>query len=190
MINLLIKSTLAGLLISIAGYIYIAAGGGITGAFLFSIGLISILKLNLKLFTGYIGFIKSKSDMATGIQILFGNVIGTIIGALTLQPASPILASLVATKLAASLPEVFIMAFYCGFFVHSSVFLYRRDNQIWDVIIGVVAFILLGGEHCIADLYYFIAARAITPYSILFIIVAILGNSLGALSIEREICEK
>ena len=178
-------------MIAVAGRIYLAVNGGIAGAILFSIGLALILKMKFKLFTGFVGSIKLKEDAITGLQILFGNIIGVIVGALTLQPLS-LAATVAALKLALPLSMAFLCSIYCGLFVHLAVILYRATGSTLDIVMCVVAFILCGGEHCIADLYYIIAAGALSPYSILFLLIITLGNSIGALGINAltTICEK
>ena len=49
-------------MIAIASYIYLSVGG-IVGAIMFSIGLLTILNMQFKLFTGSVGYIKSKNDI-------------------------------------------------------------------------------------------------------------------------------
>lgn len=62
-------------MIAIASYIYLSVGG-IVGAIMFSIGLLTILNMGFKLFTGSVGYIKSKDDIRDNIIILIGNIIG------------------------------------------------------------------------------------------------------------------
>ena len=66
------KSILGGLSIAIASCIYLQFNG-IVGAFLFSIGLFLILNMGFKLFTGTVGYIKSKEDIRDNLIILIGN---------------------------------------------------------------------------------------------------------------------
>ena len=67
------KSILAGLLIALAGAIYLLCENKIVGSLLFSIGLIAVLELNGKLFTGIVGNISSKKDFIEAIIVLFFN---------------------------------------------------------------------------------------------------------------------
>lgn len=62
-------------MIAIASYIYLSVGG-IVGAIMFSIGLLTILNMQFKLFTGSVGYIKSKNDIKDNLIILSGNIIG------------------------------------------------------------------------------------------------------------------
>ena len=61
-VNIIIKSVLAGVLIALAGHIYLNCANKIVGAFLFSIGLIGVIVLQANLYTGKVGYVKSKSD--------------------------------------------------------------------------------------------------------------------------------
>lgn len=96
--------------IAIASYIYLQVGG-VLGAFLFSIGLLTILNMNFKLYTGAIGFIHmTAADMKNIVTILFGNLIGVCL--LLFFPHSAAI-PLVATKLALPLGLVMIKAIVC-----------------------------------------------------------------------------
>ena len=76
---ILINAIFGGMMIAIASYIYLQVGG-IVGAFLFSIGLLTILNMNFKLYTGAIGFIHMTAvDIKNIITILFGNLIGALL---------------------------------------------------------------------------------------------------------------
>lgn len=47
-----VKSIYAGIMIGLGGIAYLAVQGGLLGAFLFSIGLISVIEFDLNLYTG------------------------------------------------------------------------------------------------------------------------------------------
>jgi formate/nitrite transporter FocA (FNT family) len=56
-------------MISIGGIVYLSVDSKTVGAFLFGIGLFVILLFDLPLFTGKVGFIKSKEDLLNLIPI-------------------------------------------------------------------------------------------------------------------------
>ena len=60
--NLILKSILAGVLISLASIIYLNCSDKIIGSILFSIGLIAVIFLEANLFTGKVGYINSKKS--------------------------------------------------------------------------------------------------------------------------------
>lgn len=99
-------------MIAIASYIYLSVGG-IVGAIMFSIGLLTILNMGFKLFTGSVGYIKSKDDIRDNIIILIGNIIGAC-GILAFPHAAAL--SLVASKLTIPLYLVFLKGVVCGIF--------------------------------------------------------------------------
>lgn len=178
--KLFYKSVLGGLSIAIASCIYLQFNG-IIGAFLFSIGLLLILNMGFKLFTGTVGFIKSKEDVRDNALILFGNTIGTC-GSLVLPIGSA--GPVVADKLAAPLAITFVEAIICGIFIYSAVACYRKGKD-YMVSVCVAGFILCGAEHCIADLCYFIMAGSFSLDAVVFLIVVAIGNAIGALAIDR-----
>lgn len=74
---------------------------------------------------------------------------------------------------------LFINAFFCGILIHFAV----KNKIIILTIFSVMIFILIGAEHCIADFPYYL--YNINLYNTLKFISIILGNSLGAILIER-----
>lgn len=69
------KSILAGVLLSIVCKCYLCCENRIVGAVLFSLALLSIIELKLKLYTGDIKNIK-KTNILALVVILIGNFIG------------------------------------------------------------------------------------------------------------------
>lgn len=72
------KSVLAGILIGLCGFIFLQCENKVIGAFLFSLGLLTILTFELNLFTGKIYSLSSKNIMDM-IVYLIGNSIGAYI---------------------------------------------------------------------------------------------------------------
>lgn len=179
--KILSNSILGGVMIAIASYIYLQIGG-IAGAFLFSIGLLSILNMDFKLYTGAIGFYHSSlQDMKMLTTILIGNCIGT---SLLLMFPNAEAQALVATKLALLPGIVFIKAVVCGMFMYIAVACFR-NSAYYMVPVCVAGFILFGGEHCIADLCYFIASNSFDYRMFPFFITTLIGNSTGAILIDK-----
>ena len=73
--RLFLKSVFGGISISIASFIYLQTGG-VIGAVLFSAGLLMILNLGFKLFTGTVGYFDSAVYVPSNVFILLGNVSG------------------------------------------------------------------------------------------------------------------
>ena len=71
-----INSIWGGIMISIGAMIYLNCPNKVVGAFLFSIGLITIMIFKFKLYTGEIGYIRRLSEIPYILTVLIGNFIG------------------------------------------------------------------------------------------------------------------
>jgi formate/nitrite transporter FocA (FNT family) len=176
--NILARSSVAGILIGLGVIINTQAPNPILGAFLFSFGLLTIIYMQLPLYTGKIGF------LAPHLPIIFtGNIIGIILTIelyifsnfdflITLQDKANI-------KFSHNIISLFVSGFFCGMLIHFAV----KQKQMIQTIMAIMIFILIGAEHCIADFPYFLMVSNI-PLNYFKFIVIIIGNSLGALLIE------
>ena len=70
-----LKAATAGFLIGLGVIINTLAANPVLGAFLFSFGLLTIIELQLPLYTGQIGFISEKKKIDL-LNILLFNIIG------------------------------------------------------------------------------------------------------------------
>jgi len=190
--KILIRAILAGVMISIGGTIYLTCESKLLGAFLFSIGLYAICAFGLNLYTGKIGYvIDNKPKYLIELLItLIGNVIGTVacgyllflsrIGDKLRNAASVICE----VKLNDNLLSIFILAIFCGIIMYLAVDLFKRlgdFGKYMGIFMGITVFILAGFEHCVANMYYFSAANMWTWKTILYVLVMILGNSVGSI---------
>ena len=65
-----------------------------------------------------------------------------------------------------------------------AVWSYREKKTIVGILFCIPVFVLSGFEHSIADMFYFsLAGTVFRPESLLFLLLVILGNSLGGLFI-------
>lgn len=194
--NCLLGGAMAGVMIGIGGTVYLACESKVTGAILFSVGLLTICAYGLKLFTGAIGTLLTDRDRSWGrrmgdaLQIWLGNLAGTGAVGLGIRLTRPELAEQARTmadaKLAAPLSKVVLMAVFCGILMYLAVDLYRTRtgvHQVAGIFVAVPVFILAGFEHSIADMFYLGAGYgwAVSNLeSLVFLLVVTLGNSLGA----------
>lgn len=70
------------------------------------------------------------------------------------------------------------------YLIYSAVACFKK-NKDYMVPVCVTGFILFGGEHCIADLCYALAASTFSIDILLFLIVVTIGNSIGAIIVDR-----
>lgn len=186
------KSLLAGVLIALAGGIYLSCGSlisnhdlaKIVGSFLFSIGLIAVLVLDANLFTGKVGYIDSWHKFGLACACLVYNVlVAFLIGMLYRGINGSDAIGPFASRLLKPWYKMFADGFGCGALIYLAVELYRRTKNLIPVIICVMAFILSGTEHCIADAFY-LGASILSWKGFGYLGLAIIGNSLGAVALH------
>ena len=178
----------AGILISIGGSVFLACENRYVGAVLFSVALLSICMKGYSLYTGKIGFIAEKHDKeAFSILLLglLGNLIGTVICGYLIRYALPTLGENALTICTAKLTQPYlstlIRGFFCGVLMYIAVSTYRDKNTLVGIVFCISVFILAGFEHSIADMFYFAASGIVSLKAFVFIMIVILGNTVGGL---------
>ena len=179
------KSTLAGLLISLGATAFLTVDNKIVGALLFSIGLTAVILLEANLYTGKIGYVNSKAKLISAALILIQNLLVALVcGLIFYSTKNNICENLWLNKLTKSWYEFLFDSISCGICIYLSVELYKKTGSIFVIVLGVLVFILSGFEHCIADIFYLSASMSFDLKSILYILIAIIGNSIGSLLIR------
>jgi formate/nitrite transporter FocA (FNT family) len=186
---------LAGFTIGIAGFGYLALGG-LAGAVLFAFGLATVVNYQLKLYTGAMGFFKTRQDLFNLLPIILGNMVGCLLMALLAKIStfgleakalailqSRLASSVVGTMEMNGIVRSGLLAIGCGFIMTTAVN-FARQGKWLPLILGVPLFIMCGFPHCIADTFYYLTAPwtflAENAVAILMLFVAlILGNTLG-----------
>ena len=184
--NLITKSILAGLLISLAGIVYLNCSDKIVGSLLFSLGLISVILLEANLFTGKIGYVNSKRYILDSLLILVFNLVAATIVGLIYRCSSDAAASIAESKLLVFSETWWLTGLKsigCGAAIYLAVEGYKKSKSLIPVILGVMVFILAGWNHCIADCFY-MAAGSSSVLAIPYLLVVIVGNSIGSLLIR------
>ena len=181
-IRLLIKSIIAGIMISVGCVVNLSCDNKYIGAILFCIGLITILLFNFNLYTGKVCYIPNNkpSYILQVLLILFGNILGCIIMGV-LFPITPI--SICATKLSYDLQTVLIKSIMCGLLIYIAVDSYKVHKTLLPTLFCIPVFILSGYIHVIADTFYFVSAQAFNTNTIIYILVAAIGNAFGGMII-------
>ena len=171
------KSFLAGLLIGLGVIINLQSDNRIIGALLFSFGLLTIIQMQLLLFTGKVGYLSENLPL-----ILLFNFIGIAITIWLYIIANPgfeeIITNAAALKFSKSLLTLFINGCFCGALIHFAV--KNKINLL--TVFAIMIFILIGAEHCIADFPYLL--YNFSALNVAKLISIICGNSVGALAIE------
>jgi formate/nitrite transporter FocA (FNT family) len=186
--NLIGSSFLAGLFISI-GCIVNLSVGGIPGAVLFSLGLLSVVCYRLKLYTGTAGFInlRSRKDCGNLALIVIWNIVACAILAFMVSYSLPDLSSSTIISKMINLGPIRcgINAILCGVLMTLAVKFGRERNWL-PLLWAVPVFILSGFRHSIADGFY-ISLFGWTPGLLLIWIAEVFGNFIGC-NIVRLLC--
>ena len=190
-----IKSVLAGICIGIGGALYLSVNGGVIGSMLFSIGLILVLFMDFHLYTGKVPYLRYSIDSlpktSRNILIL---VIGNIIGAsglgIILSFVKPEIRETAIRLCYMKLSEkwmVIPLAILCNVMIFFAVEAYKRQTDAVAIMIMVtlcvMAFILCGFEHSIANAFYFAAARMFDLEMILYLLLNVIFNGVGGVLI-------
>ncbi len=184
----LFEGIVAGIYIGIGGIAFLSLENKIVGAVAFTIALLSICLTGAQLFTGKIGYMvysHKKADVISILGCIIGNAIGTFTCALVAYvgklPIRERAISLCAAKLEMSHLSAFFTAILCGVLMFTAVYAYKEKHTVAAIFFCVPVFILSGFEHSIADMFYFSATMQFNWRVLPFIIVVILGNTVGGM---------
>lgn len=191
-LNYLIKGIYAGIMIGIAGCVYLSVENHVMGSFLFALGLLTICMYGMNLYTGKIGYvlINKATYLFELLFTLLGNFIGTfVVGKLILltrfKSIGQAAKKIGMLKLNDNLLSIFILAFFCGILMYIAVNNHKKINGEIGKYIGiflcVMVFILCGFEHSIANMFYFSAGSLWSFKTLLYVLVMVAGNSVGSI---------
>lgn len=203
--NVLLLGILAGGAISLGSFGYILSVNylnNIFGSIIFSIGLLLVCFFGLNLYTGKIGKVfDNKPNYLLDLLIMYiGNFIGALICGLLLnvfissnQNLVTIASSVSTTKLYSNVGflPLLISSLFCGMMVYIAVDFYKKGSnefiKIFGLVISVTLFVLCGFSHCVANMFYLSLSKDLFnnfSNSILSILIATLGNSIGAILLD------
>ena len=146
----IIKAIMSGLLIGLCADLNNRIGG-LCGAFLFSIGLLTICMLELSLFTGKVGSSNDTKELFTTFVL---NIFGVII-----------------IRILFTFNNMFVLGIGYGMLMQIGVTAYKKNLPILTIMC-VMAFILAGYKHCIAYAY--------NSLDVMSFALIVLGNIIGA----------
>ena len=192
----IIDGILAGMLISLGGAVFLACYNPelpymrCVGALLFTLALVCICMRGYSLYTGKIGLVPekhSKEDISVLLLSLLGNAIGTIAFGYLIGWVLPNIKETATTLCLSKLTQGYgfglLRAVLCGILVYLSVDIYRNNKTALGILLCIPAFILSGYEHSIADIFYFAAGNVVSWQALGYLVMIILGNSIGGLLI-------
>ncbi len=175
--ELIKKSISASLCILLGVFGILSIENQYISAILFTLGLLTICKLKLNLFTGKCGFIFETKDWGNLFLILIVNVfsgyiLGYILGMVTPQLKIIAEAKVLSWSFSA---DFFVRSILCGVIMYVAVKLYREGTML-GIFIGIPLFILCGFQHCIANVIYMGVFQSFNPA----LILSIVGNFTGS----------
>lgn len=155
--NFLSMSVFAGLMIGIAGLVYLRVGG-LAGAVLFAFGLLSVVMCGAQLYTGKAGYLAYRESWRL-VPMLLGNAVGCFLAAIITHYVAndAVIANLdtiLAARTSASWHDLVVTASGTGMIMTLSVYGARRGHYL-PLLFGVPVFIMCGLPHCVADAYYY-----------------------------------
>lgn len=191
-ITTFVQAVYAGLCIGVGGIVYLMCSSKLLGAFLFDIGLLTILLFKFKLFTGMAGYIleNKPSHLIDLVITWFGNLGGTCLVAwLISKTRLTFNLDFVEIKLTDTWYSLLILSIFCGLLMFIGVSCFKscagKMDNIFALVIPVfcvAVFILAGFEHCIADMFYFaLSGKLAEGLPALLVITA--GNIIGGVLI-------
>ncbi len=187
------KAMPAGVFIGIGCVAYLMAPNKLAGAALFTVGLFSVCWFGAYLYTGKVGHIIETRNSPDCLTILIGNAAGILIVCALARAALPDIqaaaGTLVAGKLSQTLISCAARSVLCGVLMYIAVDNYARQHDALFRALGIALcvplFILCGFEHSIADMGYFLLAVPVRPLaSVVYILVVIIFNGIGAVAIN------
>lgn len=179
---------LAGILIGIGALVYLSVGG-VAGAILFATGLIAIINFQLHLFTeraGKLGYNVSPKELTiTWFENLLGAFSCAILICLTPvgENLYPKAMEIVSLRNSNGPITNLILGIGCGILMYVATNLKLKDNGgLFQVAWPVATFILIGFNHCVADMFY-ISLGCVKWSDWLSLIPTTIGNVIGCILI-------
>lgn len=202
MIKVLVKGILAGIAISLGGWLCLRANAvlsnNVVGSLLFAFGLILIVNFDFYLYTGRICYLYEKQDSKQWLQLLIG-ILGNLIGCLimgigmrvcfknNLEGLFDNLEKMINSKLIDQWYVTAIKSFLCGMLVYLAVEGFKKiESNLGKYIVLILCiggFVFAGYEHCVANMFYYALGSSYTLDTLLTLLLCILFNSIGGLFI-------
>lgn len=190
--NIIIRSILAGVAISIGGIIYALLHDDyyIVSAALFSVGILLVLEFNLYLFTSYVpknrvnfSFFKYSLNC---LIVFLGNFVGCALTAVFMMGTriystlDEVITHALEVKMSDTYLGLFLFSILCGIIIACISKAKTYKNNVLFIVILITTFIVCGFDHVVANSFYLIVTGEILSLSAIpFILINLLGNFVG-----------
>ena len=181
------SSVMAGFMIGFAALLSCCVENQILAALFFSIGLLYIRISKFYLYTGQIQNIKNHS---TSFGKLCGGLLGNICGVtlvfslfffLNFPAAADKYFTITAAKWSHPWYHYIASGMCCGALMTIAT---KKESPLWLSILCVMAFILAGFNHCVADWFYIFGTT--NPIKYFYWFLTVIGNFIGGLIIATK----
>ena len=180
----------SGILIGLAGWIFVSVGGGLLGSILFAIGLLCVVLFGSFLYTGKAGSwnfrpFTFRQDVWGLVKVLLGNVVGCgVVGVVAIMSGTletnETLTGIIQSRESHDAFQTIARGIGCGILMELAVWSYREKGTVLGVLFCVPAFIMSGFYHSVADAFYYIAAYDRLDIWALWIYpLTVIGNFIG-----------
>jgi formate/nitrite transporter FocA (FNT family) len=180
----------SGILIGLAGWIFVSVGGGLLGSILFAIGLLCVVLFGSFLYTGKAGSwnfrpFTFRQDVWGLVKVLLGNIIGCgVVGVVAIMSGTletnEVLSGIIQSRESHDAFQTIARGIGCGILMELAVWSYREKGTVLGVLFCVPAFIMSGFYHSVADAFYYIAAYDRLDIWALWIYpLTVIGNFIG-----------
>ena len=186
--ELLRNSAVAGILIGFGCITNLCCENSVVGAFLFSLGLMTVIIQDRWLFTGKIGYWGIKETFVKTEELLiclWMNLLSVSVLCWTFAWFSGLdldASSIMEIKNNENYFEAFLRSVGCGAMMFIAVNGYNKTKNVLMVIMPVMVFILCGFDHCIANFGYMAMENQFFSWRLP---VWIVGNTVGSMMISK-----
>ena len=180
----------SGVLIGLAGWIFVSVGGGLLGSILFAIGLLCVVLSGSFLYTGKAGSwsfrpFTFRRDCWGLCRILLGNILGCAVIGIVAHMSGTLdgnetLSGIIQSREGHDAIQTIARGIGCGILMELAVWSYREKGTVLGVLFCVPAFILSGFYHSVADAFYYVAAYdRLDIWTLLVYPLTVIGNFIG-----------
>ncbi|MEG1050312.1 MAG: formate/nitrite transporter family protein [Oscillospiraceae bacterium] len=191
----LVSSVMAGALIAFATVVNLLCDNKYYGSFLFAFGLVNVIAFKLDLITGIFGKLTTiPNKLKTSALVFAGNFIGTFIVGFcyryvhTYKNIQEKVQASLSVKMGQGMLSLFIMGVLCGIFIGIAVWIQKTKvsdmTKLYVTILAVIFFILIGAEHCVANMTLIHLSGNYTLASLWFLVQNTIGNLAGGVLIS------
>lgn len=183
--HIISRSLLAGIIVSIGGYLFLSCTNTLFGAVLTALCFLSCSILNLNLFTDKAGFLSESIDFRRLILVLLLNVFAAFMFGLISRFLNVTISSLADNILLATISSGYLLciikAIIAGFLFTLAVESSTKSKNCIIPIICITGFIYTSCFNCVLDSFYYGASSVIyeNPSLMLHLLLVIIFNFIG-----------